>query len=89
MRGLLIGIAGSSAAVTLIVFLVGGDPLARKIHSIALGACAVQCAAIALWFRNPKRYRPKVALYAVLSQVVVLASQSRVSPVNRRARAVT
>lgn len=74
MRGLLTGIAASSAAVTLIVFLVGGDPLARKIHAAALFVCAVQCAAVAWWFRNPKRYHPKLALYAVLSQVVVLAS---------------
>ena len=74
MRGLLIGIAGSSAFFTLIVKLLGGDPLAEKIHAGALAFTAVQCSALALWFRDPKRYRPKVALYAVFSQVAVLVT---------------
>ncbi|HUS31774.1 MAG TPA: serine/threonine-protein kinase [Kofleriaceae bacterium] len=74
MRGLLNGIAGSSAFVTLIVLLVSGDPWAQRVHAAALGVTAVMCATLALWFRNPKRYRPRVALYAILSQVVVLAT---------------
>jgi eukaryotic-like serine/threonine-protein kinase len=74
MRGLMIGIASSSAFFTLMVLLISGDPYAAKVHAAALGITAVMCAGLALWFRNPKRYRPKVALYAILSQVVVLVT---------------
>ncbi|HTL31733.1 MAG TPA: serine/threonine-protein kinase [Kofleriaceae bacterium] len=74
MRGLMTGIAASSAFTTLLPLLLGGDPFAAKIHSIALAAAAVQSLAIALWFRDPKRYRPQIALYAILSQIIVLVS---------------
>ena len=75
MRGLLIGIAGSSGFFALMVFfLLSGDPFAAKVHAAALGITAVVCAGLGLWFRDPKRYRPKVALYAILSQVVVLVT---------------
>src|ERR1043165_3687000 len=74
MRGLMTGIAASSAFTTLLPLLLGGDPFAAKIHSLALAAAAVQSLAIALWFRDPKRYRPQIALYAILSQIIVLVS---------------
>jgi eukaryotic-like serine/threonine-protein kinase len=74
MRGLMNGIAASSAFTALLPMLLGGDPFAAKIHSIALAAAAVQSFAVALWFRDPKRYKPQIALYAILSQILVLVS---------------
>jgi tRNA A-37 threonylcarbamoyl transferase component Bud32 len=72
MRGLITGIAASSAFTALIPLLLGGDAFAARVHAIALGCSAVQSALIALWFRNPKHYKPRLALYAILSQAVVL-----------------
>jgi serine/threonine-protein kinase len=74
MRGLMIGIAGSSAFVTVIVMLLHGDAWAQRVHAAALAGSAVLCIAVALWFRNPKRYRPRLALYTILTQLVVLVS---------------
>ena len=74
VRGLLTGIAGSSALTALIVWLVGGDADAVRIHAAALGTSAVFLGACALWFRNPKRYTPRLALWLILGQIVVLIS---------------
>jgi len=74
VRGLMTGMTGASAVTALIVLLVGGDPQAVRMHAGALGGSALLTALVALWFRDPKRYRPTVAMYVILAQVVVLVS---------------
>ncbi len=74
MRGLMTGVAASSLVVMAIVILLGGDPTAMRLHAGALGASSVIAGGCALLFRNPQRYYPKLALYVILGQVVVLVS---------------
>ena len=72
MRGLMTGIASSSALTAAIVIGVGGDPTATAVHAGALTGSAVASGIAALLFRNPKRYHPKLALYIVIAQLGVL-----------------
>jgi serine/threonine-protein kinase len=74
VRGLMNGIAGSAAVTAVVVWLLGGDPRAVRIHAAALAGSAVLSGAVALWIRNPKRYSPQLALYVVLAQIGVLIS---------------
>jgi eukaryotic-like serine/threonine-protein kinase len=74
MRGLMIGIAASSVVVMVIVILLGGDPDALQLHAGALGVSSLIAGGCALLFRNPQRYYPRLALYVILAQVVVLVS---------------
>ncbi|MBA3454548.1 MAG: hypothetical protein H0T42_15770, partial [Deltaproteobacteria bacterium] len=62
MRGMMTGLAVSSAVTALIVFAIGGDDLAKQIHAAALGGSALVSAALALLFRKPGRYYPRVAV---------------------------
>lgn len=74
VRGLMTGLTGSSAVTALIVLLVGGDPFAVKVHAGALAGSALLTGLVALWFRDPRRYSPALAMYAILAQVFVLVS---------------
>ncbi len=74
VRGLMTGMTGSSFVTAVIVMLVGGDPRAVTIHAAALAGSAVLTGLTALWFRNPRRYSPTIAMYVILAQVIVLVS---------------
>ena len=74
MRGLLNGLAASAIVTVLLVFLVAGDSKAKHIHAGALAASAIVSFAIALWFRDPKRYSPSLALSVIMGQVFVLVT---------------
>ena len=69
VRGLMIGIASSSAVTALLVLVIGGDAQAVRVHAAALGASAVLACGAAAWFRTAK-----VALYVILAQILVLVS---------------
>jgi serine/threonine-protein kinase len=72
MRGMLSGIASSSAAVALLVWFVGDEPQATAVHTGALIASAVLSGALALWFRNPLRYSRRLAINFLYFQIAVL-----------------
>jgi serine/threonine-protein kinase len=74
VRGLMTGMTGSSVVTMVMVLLIGGDPFAVRVHATALGASAALTGALALWFRNPKRYSARLALYAIMAQILVLVS---------------
>lgn len=74
MRGLLNGIAGSAIVTVVLLFLIGGDTFAKQLHAGVLATSAVLSLTIAFWFRNPKLYHPKLALYLILGQVAVLVT---------------
>ncbi len=74
MRGLMTGIASSSAVTTVIVLALGGDHQAAQIHAAALAASAVLSGGCALLFRNLKRYSPRLAMYVLFTQLFVLMS---------------
>jgi len=74
VRGLMSGMTGASLVTCVLVMLVSGDHEAQRIHAAALAGSTVLTGAIALWFRNPKRYRQGLALYAIMAQVLVLVS---------------
>jgi tRNA A-37 threonylcarbamoyl transferase component Bud32 len=72
VRGLMSGMTASSVVTMVIVLLVAGDREAQQLHAAALGGSALLTGLVALWFRDPKRYAPKLALYAILAQLIVL-----------------
>ena len=72
MRGLMTGIAVSAAVTVVLVFVIGGDPLAVKIHAMALTASAAVAAFCALLFRQPTHYYRRLALYVIVAQGAVL-----------------
>jgi eukaryotic-like serine/threonine-protein kinase len=72
VRGLMSGMTASSAVTMLLVLVISGDRGAQHLHAAALGGSALLTGVIALWFRNPKRYNPRIALYAILAQIIVL-----------------
>lgn len=74
VRGLLTGIAASALLTTAIVFLVGGDRHAARIHAAALAASAIISLGVALLFRNPRRYHRQLALYVIIAQIGVLVT---------------
>lgn len=74
MRGLLNGLAGSAIVTVLLVFIVAGDSQAKRIHAGALATSAIVSFAVALWFRDPKRYHRQLALYVIIGQVFVLVT---------------
>jgi serine/threonine-protein kinase len=74
VRGLMSGMTASSVVTMLIVLFVSGDRQAQDLHAAALGGSALMTGAIALWFRNAKHYNPRIALYAILAQVIVLVT---------------
>jgi len=74
MRGMMTSFAVSSVVVALIVVMVGGDRQAQKIHAIALVGSAVVSGGLAILFRNPRRYYPRLAVNVLYSQIFVLLS---------------
>lgn len=72
MRGMMTGLAVSSGVVAVIAMLLGGDRHAQVIHAAALGASAVITGCLAILFRNPKRYYPRLAVNVLYSQILVL-----------------
>src|SRR5687768_10892297 len=69
LRGLTIGIAGSSlafAGIVMLLGLLGGDPQAVRFHAAALFACGIASAACAVWFHA------EAAKWLVMSQIIVL-----------------
>jgi eukaryotic-like serine/threonine-protein kinase len=74
VRGLMTGLAASSFVTVLIVVLIGGDRQALTIHASALGGASLLSGAVALWFRDPRRYSSSLALWVITAQVVVLVT---------------
>ena len=74
VRGLMTGMTGASLVTAVLVLLIGGDPDAGRIHAAALGASALLTGGIALWFRDPKRYSHRLAMWGVLAQIGVLVT---------------
>jgi eukaryotic-like serine/threonine-protein kinase len=74
VRGLMSGLAASSLATLLIVFFIGGDRQALAIHASALGVSSLLSGAVALWFRDPRRYSSNLALWVITAQIGVLIS---------------
>lgn len=74
MRGMMTGLAVSSGVVAVIVMIVGGDDRAQLIHAAALAATSAMTGFLALLFRNPKRYYPRIAVNVLYSQILVLCT---------------
>lgn len=66
MRGLMSGIAISSAIAAGIVFIVRGEANAMRVHAAALIATAISAGVSSLWFHRD------VAKWIVISQIAVL-----------------
>ena len=74
VRGLMKGICGSAALTTVLVILLGGDPVALRIHASALAATALASGLTVILLRNPKPFHVRLSLYVVLAQVAVLCT---------------
>jgi serine/threonine-protein kinase len=72
LQGLMRGIAASSLVTALIVLALAGDPLAQRIHAIALGATAVASGITSLLLRKNRPLYTKLAIYVVGAQIAVL-----------------
>ncbi len=72
VRGLMSGMTASSFVTMVLVLVISGDRDAQRIHAAALGGSALLTGAIALLFRKPERYSPRLAMYAIFAQVIVL-----------------
>jgi eukaryotic-like serine/threonine-protein kinase len=66
VRGMMAGIAISSAITAGIVVLIGGDPTAMRVHAGALLATALAAGASSFWFHRD------VATWIVAAQIAVL-----------------
>lgn len=76
MRGLFSGIAVSSAATAVLAFFVGGDQQAMHTHAAALLGSALVCGGLSLLFRNPARYRPRLAVNVLDGQDAAMCTRS-------------
>src|SRR5260221_7828437 len=57
-RNFATGVSILAAAAAGVVFMIGGDPTAQRIHIAALLLCAAVMGTYALVRRDPTRYRP-------------------------------
>ncbi len=74
VRGLLTGMTAASFATMMIVLLLGGDPVAGRLHAGALGGSALLSGTCALLFRDPKRFHPQLAVWVIGLQIIVLVT---------------
>jgi serine/threonine-protein kinase len=74
MRGMMSGLAITSGVGALIVLLLGGDRFAQQLHAAALLGSAAVSGGMALLFRNPRRYYPRLALNVLYVKLIVLLS---------------
>ena len=72
VRSLAVGQTLASVLTAGLVMLLGGDPLATRVHAGALLASAVLTGAYALLFRDARHYRPTLAFALVMVTLPVM-----------------
>jgi eukaryotic-like serine/threonine-protein kinase len=73
IRGLMLqSTYASLIAAVLVLFVLGGDPFAMRLHAYALVGSAALTGAYVLLFSDPRRYSQAAAAVAILAQLFVM-----------------
>jgi eukaryotic-like serine/threonine-protein kinase len=72
VHGLFVGMTFGALFLAALVQLMGGDPFAARVHTIALLCSVVVTGAYSILFRNPAHYRPMIAYVILIGSIGVL-----------------